>query len=516
MHIRKSNLSIFSVVLLVITAAALLFTGWIRSSFAPDWNLQHHWDSWTGHKSPVSDPQTGTGTATGGAPIKEKPGITPVKVETGNKPATSYDEVAIKSDDLRNRLVALLARPVWSHEEALKYNVQSCPKEVADAQVNQDQLRGNVLGWAQISVDDIKKRRRDIVTYLAGTEKNGTTLVAGGRAQKGRGIVMTGGNQDTIRRILVTLKVLRHEHRCKLPVQVFSFPGEITSQNQIKEMNELGATVKELSGFTKDKGAWKNFQIKAAAIAFSDFREIVYLDSDNIPLSDPELLFEELLYRNGPRAVFWPDFNKDHPQNAIWRVLGIPCDYGRWELESGQIVIDKRGNNGLNLAALHVAIHMAHEQSFYYSLSGGDKDTFRYAFWALGLDYTPAPRWVSSIGSKTNDRFCGVGMLQYGLSDSNAKPMFVHLNLLKHIYRSRPVFTIVQRAAIDRADSRTLDRTTVNVYNPESGGMCAEVRVDGPAPDQKLVEEAWIEVNDGQFKGFEEMFFKHGGWVGGW
>jgi hypothetical protein len=39
----------------------------------------------------------------------------------------------------------------------------------------------------------------------------------------------------------------------------------------------------------------------------------------------------------------------------------------------GQIVIDKRGNGGLNLAALHVAMHMAHEQSFYYSLSGGDK-----------------------------------------------------------------------------------------------------------------------------------------------
>lgn len=39
-------------------------------------------------------------------------------------------------------------------------------------------------------------------------------------------------------------------------------------------------------------------------------------------------------------------------------------------------MIDKRGNNGLNLAALHVAIHMAHEQSFYYSLSGGDKVRF--------------------------------------------------------------------------------------------------------------------------------------------
>ncbi|KAG9123912.1 hypothetical protein FRC07_013535, partial [Ceratobasidium sp. 392] len=327
---------------------------------------------------------------------------------------------------------------------------------------------------------------------------------------------MTGGNHDTVRRILVTLKILRHEHKCKLPVQVFSFPGEIGLQTQVKEMNGLGATVQELSGFDKDRKAWKNFQIKAAAIALSDFREVIYLDSDNVPLSDPALLFDEPLYQNGPRAVFWPDFNKDHPQNAIWRVLGIPCDYGRWELESGQILIDKRGNNGLNLAALHVAIHMAHEQSFYYSLSGGDKDTFRYAFWALGLDYTPAPRWVSSIGSKSFDnRFCGIGMLQHGLSEPQPKPMFVHMNLLKHTSRSRPIFTTVQRAAIDRADSRTLDKTTVNVYTPLGGGMCAEVLVDGPAPDQKLVEENWLEMEGGKFKQFEEMFFKHGGWGGG-
>ncbi|QRW16559.1 glycosyltransferase family 71 protein [Rhizoctonia solani] len=138
----------------------------------------------------------------------------------------------------------------------------------------------------------------------------------------------------------------------------------------------------------------------------------------DLPFSGTQILFDEPLYRNGPRAVFWPDFNKDHPRNAIWRVLGVVCDYNRWELESGQILIDKRGNGGLNLAALHVAVHMAHEQSFYYMLSGGDKDTFRYAFWALGLDYTPAPS-VAVIPRG------GVGMLQYGISEP-PKPQFAH------------------------------------------------------------------------------------------
>jgi hypothetical protein len=58
-------------------------------------------------------------------------------------------------------------------------------------------------------------------------------------------------------------------------------------------------------------------QIKAAAIALSDYREVLYLDSDNIPLSDPALLFDEALYRNGGRAVFWPDFNKDHRASKL-------------------------------------------------------------------------------------------------------------------------------------------------------------------------------------------------------
>lgn len=42
----------------------------------------------------------------------------------------------------------------------------------------------------------------------------------------------------------------------------------------------------------------------------------------------------------------------------------------------GQILIDKTGNNGLNMAALHVAAHMQEDHPFYFQLSEGDKDTF--------------------------------------------------------------------------------------------------------------------------------------------
>ena len=44
--------------------------------------------------------------------------------------------------------------------------------------------------------------------------------------------------------------------------------------------------------------------------------------------------------------------------------------------EKGQIIFNKAGNNGLNLAVLHLANHMMDNEDMYGFLSYGDKDTF--------------------------------------------------------------------------------------------------------------------------------------------
>lgn len=59
--------------------------------------------------------------------------------------------------------------------------------------------------------------------------------------------------------------------------------------------------------------------------------------------------------------------------------------------ETGQILINKSGNDGLNLAALHVAMHMQLEHEFYFSLSGGDKDTFVRHFTSLWQKFLSVP-----------------------------------------------------------------------------------------------------------------------------
>lgn len=52
--------------------------------------------------------------------------------------------------------------------------------------------------------------------------------------------------QDTMSRLMVTLKILRQEYKSKLPVEVFCFPGEITSPGVLSELKELSATVHEV------------------------------------------------------------------------------------------------------------------------------------------------------------------------------------------------------------------------------------------------------------------------------
>lgn len=44
----------------------------------------------------------------------------------------------------------------------------------------------------------------------------------------------------------MTLRMLRLEYKSTLPVQIFSFPGEINDESVINDMRDLGATHHEV------------------------------------------------------------------------------------------------------------------------------------------------------------------------------------------------------------------------------------------------------------------------------
>ena len=295
------------------------------------------------------------------------------------------------------------------------------------------------------------------------------------------------------------MKFLRERQGCTLPIEIFSFPQEMTDQpgqglrGQIEALGNV--TFKTLHSSAKLE-TWKNFQIKGESIVKSSFREVLYLDSDNVLLADPAYLFDHYLYK-ATGAVLWPDITRDGPRNAVWRILDVPCPKYDWQIDSGQMVFDKQAQGGLVHAALLLAAEMQKDHDFWFKLSGGDKDTFRYAFYALGLSFTPAPHWLSSFGTMhgypTEDHtFCGLAMFHYGLSPddwryfpeaepdietrlSHAPPLFVHANLLKHSegYNRGQTFTAIKRYAYDKVD-HTLERARAIVYYSYQG-MCVDL-----------------------------------------
>ena len=154
----------------------------------------------------------------------------------------------------------------------------------------------------------------------------------------------------------------------------------------------------------------RNYQLKAAAVLFSSFEEVLYLDADNFPVMDPSFLFEHASFREGTvevdepgttnrvevpvSAVFWPDYRPIEPDNPIFRTLGLPrSSWARREKaqEAGQLVLTKpRCWKALNLAlymASDSSLPMRGGRPFYYLLLHGDKDTFRFAWRATGTGF---------------------------------------------------------------------------------------------------------------------------------
>lgn len=262
MHLRRSLLCFLVGGVLFLSLTLHL---WARSSYAPiiPWTRS----GWT------TDEPHDVGSID--APLHfdhswpdPNPGDDTLRKNPNQEGSSSSNHVEVSSSVLRDRLQALLDAPVLSHSAAAPQNEKACPRVVADKQVNPDQLKGNRERWIAVNETDIQTRRRAIVQHLERLEKDGIVTMGVGKkgTGEGRGVVMTAGNKvtldirasmlrvftglwamkDTAQTALVTLRLLRLEYKSTLPVQVFSFPGELKDQGTINDMRDLGATHHEV------------------------------------------------------------------------------------------------------------------------------------------------------------------------------------------------------------------------------------------------------------------------------
>jgi hypothetical protein len=195
----------------------------------------------------------------------------------------------------------------------------------------------------------------------------------------GRGIVMCGGGRYEAS-AYVSIKMIRRTG-CTLPIQLWHRGAE----------EPVGARVRALPGVTVINGLesrpkpriYGGWESKALAVLRSGFKEVMFLDADCYPVTDPTICFDHnpcgtvFFYDNEPM-----DVNLQYPSYGITseQVKRIPG------INSGQYIVDlERAWKGMALANW-----FDHHSDYWYQFRQGvggfsDQDQLRAAWLVLGL-----------------------------------------------------------------------------------------------------------------------------------
>lgn len=204
---------------------------------------------------------------------------------------------------------------------------------------------------------------------------------------EGRGIVVCAGGPRYFICAWVLISLLRRVYRVELPIQVWHLGQGEMSEEMRRLLEEMQVEVVDAEAViarfpARVCGGWP---LKPYAILQSRFREVLYLDADTVPLTDPSLLFDWDLYRKDG-MLMWPDIVDLKAVNPIWRDLGLePRDCT--SVEAGILLVDKaRAWNVLDLAVLL----NEHVEEIYHAVYG-DKDTFLLSSLLLARSLTLVP-----------------------------------------------------------------------------------------------------------------------------
>lgn len=196
---------------------------------------------------------------------------------------------------------------------------------------------------------------------------------------KGRGIVTCAGGTKYNTCAWVLINRLR-DLGCRLPIELWYLGEKEREDSWMELVRPLGVTFIDAAEVARRHphpklGGWES---KPFAMLHTRFRDVLFLDADNLPMVDPTFLFDSQEYL-ATGAIFWPEMNRIPPGHVHWRAFGVEYR-DEPDQESGQVLVDKeRCWRALNLCNWY------NERSYYfYRIAVGDKDTFRYAWHRLG------------------------------------------------------------------------------------------------------------------------------------
>lgn len=274
-----------------------------------------------------------------------------------------------------------------------------------------------------------------------------------------RGIATTAGGVY-LPVAVVSIQMLR-ETGCTLPVEVFlASDDEWDSQICDVLFPRMSARCVVLdsifSSGTSGKGSTvgiDKYQFKVMAVVFSSFEEVLFLDSDCFPTTDPTDLFSWGPFKQ-TGMVRWPDFWFPSESPHFFDIAGIatPRIQDRGSTESGELMYHKPRHTDSLLLALYYNFH---GPNYYYPLQAqgnageGDKETFLWSQVVFGDAFYSVQQMIRAMGYLTlSGEWRGSAMAQFDPRNdatytmlgpaayddrglSVFPPMFLHVNFPK-------------------------------------------------------------------------------------
>jgi len=226
---------------------------------------------------------------------------------------------------------------------------------------------------------------------------------------RGRGIVMAASGSRYMACAWVCLRMLRHLG-CTLPVELWHRGAQEWNPVYDELLEPYNVTVVDTSAVLSRHPAdiEHRFALKPYTLVHSAFQEVLWLDADQVPVQNPEFLFDIPEYQ-ATGAVFWPDFGPHEPKHPMWRYTGV--DYrDEPEIQAGEILLDKVKC----WRPLRLAMWFNENHRFFYRYGIGDKDTYRFAWHKLGVPYAMPPFPIHALeGTMCQHDFSGRRLFQH-------------------------------------------------------------------------------------------------------
>lgn len=203
-----------------------------------------------------------------------------------------------------------------------------------------------------------------------------------------RGIVIGAGGAKYFGCAFACFYILR-KLGCDLPIE-FWYLDEYEMDNNMKEL----CNIFNIKYINAQKFCIENnisprilngWELKPFSTLYSNFKEVLYLDADNIPSKDPTYLFYLPQYQN-LGSIFWPDLppsrRKEWMPSIVWENVGL-LYRDEPDFETGQYLINKEKC----IRELNLTMWMNEHSDWFYKFVYGDKSTFHLAWRKCNTEY---------------------------------------------------------------------------------------------------------------------------------